>query len=139
MSKRAFRQRTCRMSPPLHSGGKWKLPRKKDAAPRNRRLIVELLEARQPLAAMAKFDFDAGPAEPGPPGWTHITATNAAAGAVDPSGIGIKFTGLAPTTYTLTHSPATVPSDAVGIRNGIARAANSVNITFALTNLDPLK
>src|SRR5436190_2748861 len=135
--KRVFRTRNRSLS--LRGCGPNERRLKAGAAPRHRRLIVEPLEERRLMAAIARFDFDADPNEQLPTGWTHITAANAPAGAVDPSGIGIKFTGLAPATSNAIYVAGTVPSDATGIKNGIGRAAASVNITFALTNLDPQK
>src|SRR5262245_20610347 len=111
-----------------------------DQSRRHRRLFMESLEERSLLAAIAKFDFDSLTTETGPSGWTHVTPAAAPLGVQDLSTtIGVRFTGSPPIGFTAAYTGTTVPSDAGGIKNGLARSLASDRMTFALYNLDPQK
>src|SRR5262245_2572128 len=114
---------------------------RRESSARSRHLSFETYEDRRLLAAIARFDFITSIGEVSPAGWTRLLTTSAAAGAVDPSGIGIKFTSSVQG-YSANYVASTIPSDATAIRNGFVKlgiAADEATMSFVLTNLDPLK
>lgn len=120
---------------------------KRDAASRQQRvrerarfLRLETLESRELLAAIAKFDFDAGVSETGPAGWTHyypgINGTDQVVDAT--SQIGVRLLSGTPQPFTATYVTTTVPTDAVNanIKNGVISNSGSNSLVYAFTGLD---
>src|SRR5262245_30440480 len=113
-------------NPPRYCDGQFRRARKPKRArplPRSRRLLVEWLEERRVLAAVARFDFDSTPSEPGPSGWTKLPFVDANTGITPlPGEIGIKFTS-AVQSFAATYVDATIPADArvSNIQSGISK------------------
>ena len=118
-----------------------RLRRRKKQNLQCRRVVLEPLEDRRLLAALARFDFDDSAAELGPSGWTKLLDDNASTGTTGGSGIGIRF--ATPIAGTVTSfDAATIPSDAALIQNGFVKnglTTEEVGMSFMLTNLHGLK